>query len=754
MKKKHDVGILTKSLQNSYMPMTTQRFKKCIFGVKPNPRRQKMKRKSAWFGAIGLLLTAALLGAFSQSGEDLFQKALRLERNEGKLVEAIELYNKVVAEGKNKNLAAQAQLRIGLCYEKLGQKTTKQAQDAFQKVIDNFPRQTEAVKVAQEKLSIFQKAQAAIERVEKEFNIRKIWSGPFTDILGAPSPDGKYLSFVDWMTGDLAVRDLATGKNRRLTDKGSWDKSNEFALFSRWSPDGKKIVYNWLNKEECFELRIVELDDPKPRILYPVKMMEYVHPFEWSPDGKNILALMTKAPNISQIGLISVADGSLRALIISDEDWANNLPLFTFSPDGKHIAYSFPQDEDTQNRDIFLMSVEDKKEIPLIIHPMNDSLLGWSSDGEWILFASNRTGSTDAWVARVNQGKLVQSPEMIKKDIGHIDPMGFTRNGSFYYGLSNRMTDVYSIQIGSESGKILSPPEKATLHYEGTNRNPAYSEDGKYLAYISERGLGPMSRNVVCIRDLQSGKEKEFFLEPKNGSYPRWSPDGRFISFEAVDEDTLRGIYRIDVQTAEVVPIVQAEYGIIIYSHRWSKDGKSIFYTRSEDPKATGQIAWRKSHLYVHDIVSGQDKILPGSPDNAKDIDISPDGQWLVVVNRDEKKVMGVISTSGGEIRIICSYEQPTIRPIYPTWIAGGRYILFTRVSSGLDEAIETWEIVRVPSEGGEIQSLGLEMTDFRHFSAHPDGQHIVFHSRGSQMRWPEVWVMENFLPKNEDNKK
>lgn len=263
-----------------------------------------------------------------------------------------------------------------------------------------------------------------------------------------------------------------------------------------------------------------------------------------------------------------------------------------------------------------------------------------------------------------------------------------------------------------------------------------------------------MSRNVVCIRDLQSGEEKEFFLEPKNGSYPRWSPDGRFISFEAMDEDTLRGIYRLDVQTGEVVPIVQAEYGIIIYSHRWSKDGKSIFYTRSEDPKATGQIAWRDSHIYIHDITSGQDKILPGSPDDVKDVDISPDGKWLVCANRDEKKVLGIIPTSGGEPRILCSYEHPGTRPIYPTWIAGGRYILFTRVTSGLDEPVETYEIVRVPVEGGEIQRLGLEMIEFRHFSAHPDGQHIVFHSRGSKMRGAEVWVMENFLPENEENRK
>jgi Tol biopolymer transport system component len=709
-------------------------------------------RKKIHIFVTSLAVALALFAAVIQTVHTYEDPAVKLERAiqvetvDGDLETAIKMYQEIIAENSShRAIAAKAQLRIGMCYEKLG---FQEAPKAYQKVLDDFPEQKDAVKIAQEKLSSLRKAQSAISKVDKEFNIRKVWSGPLTAPLGAPSPEGKYLSIVDWTTGDLAIRDLSTGKNKRLTDKGSWAESEEFALISRWSPDGKKIVYNWLNKEQRFDLRILALDNPNPRILHAVEDMQYVHPFEWAPDGKSILALITKAPNISQVGLISVADGSFYTILVSDEDWGNNLSLFTLSPDGKYIAYSFPQDEDTLNRDIFLMSVEDKKEIPLIIHPMNDSLLGWSSDGEWILFASNRTGSTDAWVARVDQGKLVQSPEMIKKDIGHIEPMGFTQNGSYYYGVNNQMTDIYSMQIDSESGRILSPPKKATLHYEGTNRNPAYSEDGKYLAYISERGLGPLSRNVVCIRDLQSGKEKEFFLEPKNGNYPRWSPDGRFISFEGIDEANLQGIYRIDVQSGAVDLIVQAELGIIIYSHRWSQDGKFIFYTQSDDPKATGQIAWRNSHIFVHDITSGQDKILPGSPDDAKDIDISRDGKWLVCANRGKNKALSIIPTTGGEPRILCSYEHPGIRPIYPTWVAGGRYVLFTRVSSDLDEAVETWEIVRVPVEGGEIQSLGLELTDFRHFSAHPDGQHIVFHSRGSQIKWPEVWVMENFLPK------
>ena len=79
-----------------------------------------------------LWLPLTIGGAALQSGYDLFQKALMLERADGKLQEAIALYQKVVNESQDESLAAKAQLQIGVCYEKLGQ---TEARAAYQKVI-------------------------------------------------------------------------------------------------------------------------------------------------------------------------------------------------------------------------------------------------------------------------------------------------------------------------------------------------------------------------------------------------------------------------------------------------------------------------------------------------------------------------------------------------------------------------------------------------------------------------------------------
>jgi len=147
------------------------------------------------FIAMLILLTAAF--SLSQTAppnqQVQFEKALALEEAQGNLREAIALYQKIVDEPKDQALAAQAQLRIGICHQKLGH---KEAQSAFQKVIKNYPGQIETVRLAQEQLSLLAKAQDVLDKKHREPAIRLVW-GPEADTYGTPSPDGKYLSFVD-----------------------------------------------------------------------------------------------------------------------------------------------------------------------------------------------------------------------------------------------------------------------------------------------------------------------------------------------------------------------------------------------------------------------------------------------------------------------------------------------------------------------------------------------------------------------------
>ena len=74
------------------------------------------------------------------------------------------------------------------------------------------------------------------------------------------------------------------------------------------SPDGKEVAYTWYNRDNFYDLRIVGLDGSNPRVLYADAKLPELEPFDWSPDGKNILDLHQRDKG-SQIVLVSTLDG-------------------------------------------------------------------------------------------------------------------------------------------------------------------------------------------------------------------------------------------------------------------------------------------------------------------------------------------------------------------------------------------------------------------------------------------------------------
>ena len=710
-----------------------------------------MKTKRTASITLLLVLALTLSSAGQQSAQQLYKAGLYEEEVGGDLQKAIATYQALLKRfPDNREVAAKAQLRIGFCYEKMG---AQEAEKAFQKVIDNYPEQSEAVRQAKDKLSALSSTRTSAGA--DELSLRQVWSGPQVDIMGAVSPDGRYLSFVDWTTGDLAIRDIAAGTNRRLTNKGTWAQSTEFALFSKWSPDSRQIVYQWHAKDEIFELRVIDIKEAAPHVLYRVlEKMEYVQAFDWSPDGRSVLAgfFRTSAPSppysveqITQLGLISVIDGSLKVLKTFVGQHATNRKAwgFVFSPNGKYIAYdAWMGDEADEKRDVFLLSVDGGTESPLIEHPASDKVIGWTPDGEGLLFSSNRTGAHDMWYIRIGEGKPLGSPLLVKPGVGSIWPMGITSRGALFYGLQGGGTDVYEVGIEPRTGKISSPVKKAVLLYEGHNAHPDYSPDGKFLAYIYTPSMPAQPRQILRILSLETGRVREFKLDLDGFGYPRWAPDGRSISVEGTAKDGRKGIYRVDVQTGDMAPIVLIEKGTEIYSHRWSTDGKVMFYS-------TGDRAGKTGSIFVHNFETGQGERIPGSPPDAPFFDISPDGKWLALTNRGNKIVIRIMPTSGGDLREIYSFEQEGNPVITPTWSADGRFIYFSKLreSRGGISPAGMWDLYRIAADGGEAQKIDLEMVRIRYLSVHPDGQRIAFSSMGTNPELTQVWVMENFLP-------
>ena len=679
----------------------------------------------------------------AQNPEALFQQGLIKEEGEGSLQEAIDIYIKVASdESVERPLQANALLHIGLCYEKLGR---TEARKTYQYIIQNYPDQPETVKVAREKLALL--SQTEINETEKsgELNIQKVWEVP-DYLLGEVSPDGKYISYCVWSTGDLAIYELANGKTRRLTNNDSSDRSQVYAEYSRWSADGKQIVYTWRNGME-YELRTIGLDGSEPKVLYTNKEARYIAACDWSPDGKQILACMDYEDNkIQTAGLINVSDGSMQVLKTLEEGSGSGSGMVCFSKNGKSIIYDLQQESNTSMRDIYMLPLDGGAEIALVKHPANDLFLGLAPDGESILFSSDRDGSTGLYLTRIENGLPGGDPHLLKSDIGQIEALGFKPSGAFYYTTQKELSDVYMAKLDA-SGYAHTPLEKMETRFQGNNRLPAYSPDGTQLAYISvmqpsivnfNRGGG----NMLVIRSLETKQEQRIIPELHQIGYPHWSPDSKQIMVVDFTENNTMGLHQIDIQSGQVKTIISPDEGLSLFGrHEYSPDGATLYYGKMDMKNRVRKVMSR-------DLESGAEKILYESKKFLQ-LTLSPDGLWLAVNSRAPSTpgdAMFLLPTSGGEVRNLITPKEGEDFYIgffgFSTWTIDGKYILFNRI-------VGPGSIIcRVPASGGEIEKIGVAVPGeiASSLSMAPDGRSIAFSFYTLPLS-PAVWVMENFLP-------
>ena len=111
---------------------------------------------------VALTLMAGVQPVAAQSGHDLFQQALVMERANGELRDAIALYERIADEfADDRELVARALVQMGRCYERLG---LTDARQVYRRVIDDFPEQRSEVARARERLASLAEELAELRR--------------------------------------------------------------------------------------------------------------------------------------------------------------------------------------------------------------------------------------------------------------------------------------------------------------------------------------------------------------------------------------------------------------------------------------------------------------------------------------------------------------------------------------------------------------------------------------------------------------
>lgn len=562
---------------------------------------------------------------------------------------------------------------------------------------------------------------------------------------GGISPDGRYLTEINWGSGDLAMIDLETGETWDVTGKGYnyGGSGGRWAWFSKFSPDGNRLAVNFfLSEEESFELRVMNPDGSESRVLVPARSDPVsVQPQDWSPDEDHLLASIGRADGTWQIGLVSVEDGSLR--VLKSLGWRYHYTSeLTFSPDGEWIAYEYPPEKDPDAGDIYALKSDGSRETKLVGRPGDDELLGWTPDGEAILFYSDRSGTPGIWALPVEDGRPVGQPELRRPDVWGLEPMGSTRDG-FAYAVHVERPRVHTAILDVEAGKVVGSPRPVDDRPSRRSSGPAWSPDGDRLAYL-HHGSGGARGSSVMIQPADGEVTRNIPLRPVSGlRWLRWVEE-EVILFRAADRKDRRGIYSLNLKDGSVSLVHRRQDRDGHFTVGQGPDGLTEYRIRRRASDSDRPHHETREFLIARDLATGQESVLD-TAHMGKSLDVSPDGSRLVYTVHDDTAgtfQLRVIPTSGGEGRVVHRRSSEERDPGV-AWTPDGDEILF----NAPDPAAEGTVLYAVPVSGGEPREV-LEIGPSRGIAfplaitAHPAGARIAF--VGGAKRG-ELWMLEGF---------
>jgi len=401
----------------------------------------------------------------------------------------------------------------------------------------------------------------------------------------------------------------------------------------------------------------------------------------------------------------------------------------TFSPDGKHIAFTSDQGG---GDNIWVMDNdgENKKSVTNETFRLLNSP-AWSPDGDYIVarkhFTSGRSlGAGEVWMYHKTGGsgvKLTKRPND-QKDLGEpsFSPDGkyiyfsqdATPGKTFHYS-KDSVKGIYRIKrLDRKTGDI-----ETVISKMGGAIRPTPSPDGQKLAYISRDDF----QSSLYIYDLKSGTHTKVFGELDrdmqetwaiHGVYPTidWTPDNKAIVFWAngkinkLDVSSRKNIvlpFSIEV-TKKVQqalrfrqPIEADSFDVkMLRNVQVSPDGKKVIY------EALGK-------LWIKDLPNGKAKRLTNQKSS---FELNPqwsrDGKQIVYATWDdnEQGSIRVVSARSGRGRTITTepgkYVEPTFSP-------NGDIVVFSK-SSGNRILDRKWSLnpglYHIPAQGGEAQLI------------------------------------------------
>jgi dipeptidyl aminopeptidase/acylaminoacyl peptidase len=243
-------------------------------------------------------------------------------------------------------------------------------------------------------------------------------------------------------------------------------------------------------------------------------------------------------------------------------------------------------------------------------------------------------------------------------------------------------------RVGATSGE----PHRLT-HHPKNDRAPAWSPDGQFLAFLSERE----EKAQVFLMSARGG-EPWRLTEAKEGVTAfTWAPDSAAIAYltadspseeeekktkakddERVIDQDFKWAHLFKVTLADRKAVRLTEGSFTLSNPQWSPDGTEIAVVRHPTPKADDG---RLSDILIVPVAGGPPRELYSNqgPDMAPRW--SPDGKHIAFLSRDGNlpspgtSSLYVIAAAGGAAKRL---TEPDLNPGAPQWSKDGKTLWFT----------------------------------------------------------------------------
>ncbi|MEO6740207.1 MAG: PDZ domain-containing protein [Chthoniobacteraceae bacterium] len=444
-------------------------------------------------------------------------------------------------------------------------------------------------------------------------------------LMRMPAVSEKQIAFV--YAGDIWVAPKEGGTAIRLSSPAGEE------MFPRFSPDGREIAFT-ANYDGADSIYVMPVSGGEPRrVTFHGAGDRMVC---WWPDGKSIVFGSKRESFTDRAGQffkVNAQAGLPEKLPIPYGEFG------AISPDGKTFAYTMTDtDRASWKRyrggmapDVWLFHLDTGTAENITLDDACDSQPMWAGNGR-VYFLSDRGEKKRAnlWCYEVGEKKLRQVTNFTGYDVRYpsIGPKEIVfENGGALFLLDLATEQARQVKIEVITDKATLRPRVQNVG--GLVRNGTISPTGKRVLFES--------RGEIFSVPAENGVIRNFTETPGIAErYPAWSPDGKRIAYFS----DRSGEYELTLRSADGAGDEQQITTLGAgwrYSPHWSPDSKKIVFTDSA------------MRIWLTDIETKQtvaiDKemwLYHGELENFS-FSWSPDSRWLAYAGDTENRQQGIV---------------------------------------------------------------------------------------------------------------